>query len=105
MRTRIKRKSQKQKTRKAQKINKTNKTIKNRIGTLRKGLLIKYGYENVTSLSVVQRHTALNKAIRAYGALSVSRKLNAVYVYNRKTNPSASRIFKADRDWTLAKLH
>jgi len=102
MRTRIKRKSQKQKTRKAQK---TNKIIKNRIGTLRKGLLIKYGYENVTSLSVVQRHTALNKAIRAYGALSVSRKLNAVYIYNRKTNPSASRIFKADRDWTLAKLH
>ena len=97
MSTRIKRKSQK--TRKAKKI------IKNRIGTLRKGLLIKYGYENVTSLSVVQRHTAINKAIRAYGALSVSRKLNAVYLYNRKTNPSAARIFKADRDYVLAKLH
>jgi len=96
MRTRIKRKSQKQKTR---------KTNKNRIGTLRKGLLTKYGYEDVTSLSVVQRHTAINKAIRAYGALSVSRKLNAVYVYNRKTNPSAARIFKADRDYVLAKLH
>jgi hypothetical protein len=78
---------------------------KNRIGTLKRGLLIKYGYHNVTSLSVIQRHTALNKAIRAYGALSVSRKLNAVYVYNRKTNPSAARVFKADRDWTLKKLH
>jgi hypothetical protein len=84
---------------------KAKKTNKNRIGTLRKGLLIKYGYENVTTLSVVQRHTALNKAIRAYGALSVSRKLNAVYVYNRKTNPSVARIFKADRDWVLEKLH
>jgi hypothetical protein len=72
---------------------------KGRIGTLKRGLLVKYGYHNVTSLSVVQRHTALNKAIRAYGALSVSRKLNAVYVYNRKTNPSAARVFKADRDW------
>ena len=72
---------------------------KNRIGTLKRGLLVKFGYHNVTSLSVVQRHTALNKAIRAYGALSVSRKLNAVYVYNRKTNPSAARVFKADRDW------
>ena len=101
MRTRIKRKQRN--TRKIRK-GKTGKTIKNRIGTLRKGLLIKYGYENVTTLSVVQRHTALNKAIRAYGALSVSRKLNAVYVYNRKTNPSASRIFKVDRDWVLAKL-
>ena len=84
---------------------KANKTKKNRIGTLKKGLLIKYGYHNVTSLSVGQRHTAINKAIRAYGALSVSRKLNAVYVYNRKTNPSAARIFKADRDYVLAKLH
>jgi Family of unknown function (DUF5771) len=87
------------------KAKKTNKTRKNRIGTLRKGLLAKYGYQDVTSLSVVQRHTAINKAIRAYGALSVSRKLNAVYVYNRKTNPSAARIFKADRDYVLAKLH
>jgi hypothetical protein len=84
---------------------KSKKTNKNRIGTLRKGLLAKYGYQDVTSLSVIQRHTALNKAIRAYGALSVSRKLNAVYVYNRKTNPSAARIFKADRDYVLAKLH
>jgi hypothetical protein len=29
----------------------------------------------------------------------VFRKLNAVYVYNRKTNPSHSKIFKTDRDW------
>jgi hypothetical protein len=72
---------------------------KGRIGTLKKGLLIKFGYQNVTQLSQQQRHEALQKAIRAYGALSVFRKLNAVYVYNRKTNPSHSRIFKTDRDW------
>jgi hypothetical protein len=83
----------------------TRRNKKNRIGTLKRGLLAKFGYERVTSLSVVQRHTALNKAIKEYGALSVSRKLNAVYVYNRKTNPSVARIFKADRDWTLKKLH
>ena len=79
----------------------TRRNKKSRIGTLKRGLLIKYGYHNVTGLSQQQRHTALNKAIRAYGALSVSRKLNAVYVYNRKTNPSVARIFKADRDWVL----
>jgi hypothetical protein len=72
---------------------------KGRIGTLKKGLLIKFGYQNVTQLSQQQRHEALAKAIRAYGALSVFRKLNAVYVYNRKTNPSHSKIFKTDRDW------
>jgi Family of unknown function (DUF5771) len=72
---------------------------KGRIGTLKKGLLIKFGYQNVTQLSQQQRHEALTKAIRAYGPLSVFRKLNAVYVYNRKTNPSHSKIFKTDRDW------
>jgi len=79
----------------------TKRNKKNRIGTLKKGLLIKYGYHNVTCLSLQERHVALTKAIKAYGTLSVSRKLNAVYVYNRKTNPLAARIFKADRDWVL----
>lgn len=72
---------------------------KNRIGTLKKGLLTKFGYQNVTQLSLEQRHEALQKAIRAYGPLSVFRKLNAVYVYNRKTNPSHSKIFKTDALW------
>ena len=77
----------------------------NRIGTLKKGLLAKFGYHNVTQLSLQERHEALKKAIQAYGPLSVFRKLNAVYVYNRKTNPFVARIFKADRDWTLKMLH
>ena len=69
------------------------------IGPLRHGLLAKFGYSHVASLSLHQRHTALEKAVKAYGSLSVFRKLNAVYVYSRKTAPSSSRIFKADRDW------
>jgi len=56
---------------------------KSRIGTLKKGLLTKFGYQNVTQLSLEQCHLALKKAIRAYGPLSVFRKLNAVYMYNR----------------------
>ena len=80
-------------------LTRRNKQKRSLIGTLKKGLLIKFGYQNVTQLSQQQRHEALQKAIRAYGALSVFRKLNAVYVYNRKTNPSHSRIFKTDRDW------
>ena len=81
----------------------TRKGKKNRIGTLKKGLLIKYGYHNVATLSLEERHTALQKAIKAYGPLSVSRKLNAVYVYNRKS--AVGRIFKADRDWVLDTLN
>ena len=73
------------------------------IGKLRHGLLAKFGYSHVSSLSLNQRHTALQKAVKAYGALSVFRKLNAVYVYSKKTAPTSSRIFKADRDYIGAK--
>jgi hypothetical protein len=69
----------------------------NRIGTLKKGLLSKYGY---TSQKLVgERRAALAKAVGAYGPLSVLRKLNAVAVYTRRTAPAVSAIFKADMTW------
>jgi hypothetical protein len=37
--------------------------------------------------------------MQEYGSLTVWRKLNAVYVYTRRTSPSNSRIFKEDMDW------
>lgn len=70
---------------------------KQRIGTLKKGLLSKYGYSSQKNTR--QRHAALEKAVRAYGPLSVLRKLNAVAVYTRRTSPSVSAIFKADMAW------
>jgi hypothetical protein len=72
------------------------------IGPLRKGDLAKFGYDHVTTMSVVKRHAALALAVRAYGSLTVRRKLNAVYVYTRNTAPASSAIFKADRDWVKA---
>ena len=69
------------------------------IGPLRKGELAVFGYVNVAALSEAKRHLALGRAVRAYGALSVFRKLNAVYVYTRYTAPVSSAIFKVDRDW------
>lgn len=69
------------------------------IGPLRKGELAIFGYVNVAALSEAKRHLALGRAVRAYGALSVFRKLNAVYVYTRYTAPVSSAIFKVDRDW------
>jgi hypothetical protein len=69
------------------------------IGPLRSGNLSKFGYDNVTDLSAGRRHLALARATAEYGALSVFRKLNAVYVYTRRTAPASSRTFKADRDW------
>jgi hypothetical protein len=67
------------------------------IGSLRKGELIKYGYSY--RLADSTREKALRKAIKAYGALSVYRKLDAVAKYSIRTAPDASRIFARDRDW------
>lgn len=69
------------------------------IGTLKKGLLAKFGYSDITNKSDQVRHASLNKAVKAYGPLSVFRKLNAAYVYTKNTSPASSAIFLTDRDW------
>jgi hypothetical protein len=67
------------------------------IGKLRKGELIKYGYQYRLSDSL--RQSALKKAVKRYGALSVYRKLDAVAKLSLRTAPDASKIFTRDRDW------
>jgi hypothetical protein len=69
------------------------------IGPLKSGDLARFGYTHVVSMSQGRRHIALAKAMRAYGPLTLWRKLNAIYVYTRNTAPASSAIFKADRDW------
>jgi len=70
---------------------------KNSIGKLRKGELIKYGYQY--RLSDLSREKALMKAVVAYGALSVYHKLDAVAKLSATHAPDASKIFSKDRDW------
>jgi hypothetical protein len=67
------------------------------IGKLRKGDLIRYGYQY--RLSDTLREKALKKAIKAYGPLTVYRKLNAVAKLSVRTAPDASKIFAKDREW------
>ena len=67
------------------------------IGKLRKGDMIKYGYQYRLSDSL--RQIALKKAIKRYGALSVYRKLDAVSKLSVRTAPDASKIFVRDRNW------
>jgi len=67
------------------------------IGKLRKGELIKYGYQY--RLSDALRRKALDKAVKQYGALSVYRKLDAVAKLSVRTAPDASKIFGKDRNW------
>jgi len=70
------------------------------IGKLRKGELIKYGYQY--RLSDRLREKALKNAIKAYGALSVYRKLDAVAKLSVHSAPDASKIFAKDREWIKA---
>ena len=69
------------------------------IGPLHKGEMAKFGYSNVLSLSVADRRKALEKAVKAYGPLATWRKVNAVYVYSKNTNPLLSKKYDEDRKW------
>ena len=62
--------------------------------TLNKGSLTKYGYS--TKLSDVERQKALNKALKAYGYSSVVKKLNAVKLLTKNTDPKRSKIYSKD---------
>jgi hypothetical protein len=62
-----------------------------------RGRLSRFGYS--TGKSDQARRAALKEAIDEYGALSVFRKLNAMVIMRKRTQPEARAIFEEDRDW------
>ena len=77
-------------------------TMKNRIPPLKKGQLTKFGYS--TKKTARTRHTAINKAVRKYGPLSMYRKLNVLAIYNKNKHKRTAKIAKSDRNY-IGKLH
>lgn len=67
------------------------------IGYLRKGELKKHGYVYVNNTE--ERHEALKKAIKEFGALGVYHKLDIIAKLSKYTVPKAASVFKEDRDW------
>ena len=67
------------------------------IGRLRSGALSAFGYHSANSAR--SRHTALNKAVKNYGGLSVFRKLGAVATLTKRTSPSTSQKYKSDQNY------
>jgi hypothetical protein len=67
------------------------------IGPLRRGELMKHGYTYRKSSE--ERHSALRKAVKEFGALGLYRKLNAVAKLSSRSEPQVSKVFKADRNW------
>lgn len=64
------------------------------------GRLSKYGYDELFAKSDAERHTALRKAFAAgEKPLSISRRLNALAIVTKNTNPKLSQKFKEDSEW------
>lgn len=88
------------------KTRKQTRGLKNKIKTQKKrtGLIViqkagdlkKYGYENIVSLTKEEREIALRKAVKAYGSLAVLRKVNAIRVLTKRTNPKLSEVLGKD---------
>ncbi|NBO59417.1 MAG: hypothetical protein EBU82_00435 [Flavobacteriia bacterium] len=72
------------------------------IAPLRKGELMKHGYSY--RKSDLDRHEALRKAAKEFGALGIYRKLDAVAKLSVRAAPRASAIFKKDRNWVKRRL-
>ena len=68
-----------------------------KIGPLRKGTLSKYGYKAYASDE--ERRRALNAAVKAYGPLTVFRKLGAVMTLQKRRSPELSAIYRANRNY------
>lgn len=71
------------------------------IPPLQKGKLRDFGYS--VKEPATQRHKALDKAVKEYGATSVARKLTAVATLQKNTNPKASSTFKKDEKYVMRK--
>ena len=70
---------------------------------LRTGTLTQFGYE--ARKSKLARHRALMKAARSgEPPLSIFRKLNALMILTKRTQPRLSKIYMEDRDYVKEKL-
>jgi hypothetical protein len=74
-------------------------TRKVRIPMKKNGDLVKLGYS--LSKTARSRHGAIKKAVKKFGRVTVSRKLNALAVFNKRRHPMTARKARADRKYTM----
>lgn len=68
-----------------------------RLFTLRRGMLGKYGYN--TKISDRARRTALRKAVSGEEYATIVRRLNALSILQKNTNPRVYKILRSDMEW------
>jgi hypothetical protein len=66
---------------------------------LEKGVLSKYGYSHIASMSMSNRHKAIDKALKDIKPLSLYRRLNALYVLNKDKDPILAKLFRNDANY------
>lgn len=64
--------------------------------TLKKGRLSRYGYPN-------RGRNALANAVTANGALGVFRRLQALMILTKRTDPAKSAQYRSNRNWVRSK--
>lgn len=75
------------------------KTRKVRIPVKHSGDLTNLGYS--MSKKSRTRHGALKKAVKKFGRATVSRKLNALAIFNKRRHPATARKAKMDRKYVM----
>lgn len=82
-------------------VRKSRKKV--RISITKPGSLSKYGYS--MSKTAVARRRALAKAVKVYGYGTVMRKVNALYVFNKKKHPGIAKKATGDKKWLREKYY
>lgn len=75
------------------------KTRKVRIPIKKNGDLTNLGYSMTKKAR--SRHSSLKKAVKKFGRATVSRKLNALAIFNRRRHPATARKARADRKYAM----
>ena len=74
-------------------------TRKVRIPVKHSGDLTNLGYS--LSKKSRTRHGAIKKAVKRFGRATVSRKLNALAIFNKRRHPATARKARADRKYAM----
>ena len=77
----------------------TRRKSKVRIPVKKNGDLTKLGYSMTKKAR--SRHSAIKKAVKKFGRATVSRKLNALAIFNRRRHPATARKARADRKYAM----
>ena len=79
------------------------KKSKVKIPIEKEGALSKHGYKMRDSTK--KRRQALTKALKESSRSKITKRLQALQVFNKNDDPDLSKIARSDRDWIRTNVH